>query len=155
MIAHRCVALHQFPVSRTDWTGPLAAAFGGDPNNLTIFGESAGGMSACAKLTSPPARGLVDKAIMSSGPCRLSRPVRCSRARRRTGLTRRCGRTRPTASRPRTASAARVTNWRGCAANRRIPAPPTSTASTSPGSPRAPRTRPTCRTCSTWAGSTC
>lgn len=53
------------------WTKRNAAAFGGDPRNVTLFGESAGGMSACALLTSPAARGLFDKAIIQSGSCLL------------------------------------------------------------------------------------
>jgi para-nitrobenzyl esterase len=47
-----------------------AAAFGGDPRNITVFGESGGGIAVCAQLTSPPARGLFDRAILqSAGPC--------------------------------------------------------------------------------------
>jgi para-nitrobenzyl esterase len=43
------------------------AQFGGDANNVTIFGESAGGMSVGALLASPLARGLFHKAIPQSG----------------------------------------------------------------------------------------
>ncbi|WP_326566388.1 carboxylesterase family protein [Amycolatopsis rhabdoformis] len=57
------------------WAKRNATAFGGDADNLTIFGESAGGMSVCAMLTSPQARGLVDKAIISSGSCKLDWPA--------------------------------------------------------------------------------
>jgi DNA-binding MarR family transcriptional regulator len=57
------------------WVKRNAAAFGGDPGNLTVFGESAGGMSACALLTSPQARGLVEKAAISSGSCLLNWPA--------------------------------------------------------------------------------
>jgi para-nitrobenzyl esterase len=59
----------------TRWAKSNAAAFGGDPGNITVFGESSGAMSACALLTSPQAKGLVDKVAMSSGgTCQLSWP---------------------------------------------------------------------------------
>jgi para-nitrobenzyl esterase len=56
------------------WTRRNAAALGGDPRNVTVFGQSAGGMSTCALLTSPAAAGLFDKAIVSSGSCLLDWP---------------------------------------------------------------------------------
>lgn len=51
------------------WTGQNAAAFGGDKKNITVFGESAGGMAICSLLTAPSSQGLFQKAIMESGPC--------------------------------------------------------------------------------------
>lgn len=62
-------------IAATRWVKQNAAAFGGDPGNLTVFGESAGGMSACALLTSPRADGLVDKVAISSGSCLLNWPT--------------------------------------------------------------------------------
>ncbi|TDV35311.1 carboxylesterase/lipase family protein [Actinophytocola oryzae] len=60
----------------TRWAKDNAAAFGGDPGNITVFGQSDGGMAACALLTSPAARGLVDKvASMSGGSCQLDWPT--------------------------------------------------------------------------------
>src|SRR5689334_15686529 len=49
------------------WVRRNIGAFGGDPNNVTIFGESAGGSSICDQLASPTAAGLFDKAISQSG----------------------------------------------------------------------------------------
>jgi para-nitrobenzyl esterase len=49
------------------WVKENIASFGGDPDNVTIFGESAGGMSVGALLASPGARGLYHKAIPQSG----------------------------------------------------------------------------------------
>ena len=43
------------------------AAFGGDPNKVTIFGQSAGGAAAGFLITSPLAEGLFQQAILSSG----------------------------------------------------------------------------------------
>ncbi|WP_020496592.1 carboxylesterase/lipase family protein [Sciscionella marina] len=51
------------------WVQRNAAAFGGNPGNVTIAGQSAGAMSNCAHLTSPTAAGLFGKAIMQSGSC--------------------------------------------------------------------------------------
>jgi para-nitrobenzyl esterase len=51
------------------WVRANAAAFGGDPRNVTLFGESSGGASVCAQLTSPAAAGLFQRAIIQSGSC--------------------------------------------------------------------------------------
>lgn len=48
------------------WVQENIHAFGGDPDNITIFGESAGGESVAHMLTSPLARGLFHKAILQS-----------------------------------------------------------------------------------------
>jgi len=49
------------------WVQANIRAFGGDPRNVTIFGESAGGQSVLLQLVSPGARGLFAKAIAESG----------------------------------------------------------------------------------------
>lgn len=54
-------------VAALRWVKENIAAFGGDPDNVTIFGESAGGMSVGALLAVPSARGLFHKAILQSG----------------------------------------------------------------------------------------
>ena len=51
------------------WVQRNIGAFGGDAREVTIDGESAGGWSVCALMTSPPARGLFRGAIMQSGSC--------------------------------------------------------------------------------------
>jgi para-nitrobenzyl esterase len=50
-----------------EWVRDSIAAFGGDARNVTIFGESAGGMSVVSLLASAKARGLFLKAICQSG----------------------------------------------------------------------------------------
>ncbi|WP_137173690.1 carboxylesterase/lipase family protein [Massilia sp. HP4] len=54
-------------VAALQWIKRNAAAFGGDPANVTITGESAGGMSVNALLTSPLSQGLFAKAVVMSG----------------------------------------------------------------------------------------
>lgn len=51
------------------WIRRNIDAFGGDPGNVTLWGESAGAYSVCAQLASPGAKGLFHKAISQSGPC--------------------------------------------------------------------------------------
>jgi para-nitrobenzyl esterase len=50
------------------WVHDHIASFGGDPGNVTLFGESAGGMSVSALLAVPAAKGLFHRAIVQSGP---------------------------------------------------------------------------------------
>jgi len=57
------------------WIHRNIAAFGGDPARVTMFGESAGGISVCLQLESPRAQGLFQRAIDESGPCQMTLPV--------------------------------------------------------------------------------
>ncbi len=51
------------------WVRDNIAAFGGDPGNVTIFGESGGAGKVSVVCAMPAAKGLFHKAIMQSGPC--------------------------------------------------------------------------------------
>jgi para-nitrobenzyl esterase len=57
----------QDQIAGLKWVRENIARFGGDPSNVTIFGESAGGMSVGILMTSPMARGLFQRAISESG----------------------------------------------------------------------------------------
>ena len=49
------------------WVRENIAAFGGDPDNITVFGQSAGSMSTQALVSSPLTEGMIAKAILQSG----------------------------------------------------------------------------------------
>lgn len=59
-------------IAALQWVRANISGFGGDPENLTIFGESAGGVSVCNLLASPPARGLFHRAVIESGACDMA-----------------------------------------------------------------------------------
>jgi para-nitrobenzyl esterase len=69
-------------IAALQWVKRNITAFGGNPNNVTIFGFSAGGVSVHSMLASPMARGLFQKAIVESGGSRDSvltaRPMRAN-----------------------------------------------------------------------------
>lgn len=54
-------------VDSLEWIQKNIASFGGDPKNVTVFGESGGGAKVLALMTSPNAKGLFHKGIVQSG----------------------------------------------------------------------------------------
>ena len=57
------------------WVKQNIANFGGDPNNVTIFGQSAGSSNSGAEVLSPLAKGLFQRAIYESGPVPTETPL--------------------------------------------------------------------------------
>ncbi len=67
-------------VAALEWVRDNIAQFGGDPGNVTIFGESGGGGKVSTLMTMPMARGLFHKAIIQSGASViLGRPERAAK----------------------------------------------------------------------------
>jgi para-nitrobenzyl esterase len=55
-------------IAALDWVRREIGAFGGDPDNVTLFGQSAGAISAGVLMAAPQARGLFHRVILQSGP---------------------------------------------------------------------------------------
>lgn len=62
-------------VAALQWIHANIAAFGGNPDNVTIFGESAGGLNTFTLLLAPQAKGLFHRAISQSGGLWMSTPA--------------------------------------------------------------------------------
>jgi para-nitrobenzyl esterase len=62
-------------IAALKWVKENVAAFGGDPENITVFGESAGAMAIANLVSSPLAKGLFNRAIIESGHGAMVRDV--------------------------------------------------------------------------------
>ena len=56
-------------IAALQWVANNIEQFGGDANNVTVFGQSAGSQSVCSLMASPLAKGLFHKAIGQSAAC--------------------------------------------------------------------------------------
>jgi para-nitrobenzyl esterase len=61
-------------IAALQWVKDNIDAFGGDPDQVMVFGESAGAIDTCALMASPLASGLMTSALMQSGAC-VSRTI--------------------------------------------------------------------------------
>jgi para-nitrobenzyl esterase len=80
------------------WVRQNISAFGGNPENVTIFGESAGGFSVCANVVSPTAAGLFERGISESGPCSTNFPTQAAAETEGAGIAAALACTQPSSS---------------------------------------------------------
>ena len=66
-------------VAALEWVRGNIAAFGGDPGNVTVFGQSAGAMSIGVLLSMPRTEGLFRRAILQSGAAHHAIPMETAR----------------------------------------------------------------------------
>lgn len=66
-------------IAALGWIHANARGFGGDPTNLTVFGESAGAMAIADLMASPLAKGLFNRAIVQSGHGGMTRDITVAR----------------------------------------------------------------------------
>ncbi|MFX1442409.1 MAG: carboxylesterase/lipase family protein [Promethearchaeota archaeon] len=65
-------------IAALKWVRNNIEVFGGDPNNITIFGESAGGISVITLMAMPAAKGLFHRVIAQSAPILMPKPAKQS-----------------------------------------------------------------------------
>src|SRR6516225_4753463 len=67
-------------VAALEWVRDNIASFGGDPDNVLLFGQSGGGAKVSTLLSMPAAKGLFHRAVVQSGSTlRLGDPERCAK----------------------------------------------------------------------------
>ena len=71
-------------VAALEWVRDEIGSFGGDPGNVTVFGESGGGAKISVLMAMPAARGLFHRAAVQSGPgLRVTKPARAAEQARK------------------------------------------------------------------------
>ena len=105
---------------RCSWVQRNIRHFGGNPRNVTIFGESAGGLSVHSQLASPLGAGLFDKAIVESGAYAAD-PAAAGRGRDDRHRLRRPRPAAPTRARPACAPCRWPRSWPTQTGRRRAP----------------------------------